>query len=189
LEVSVEGRVASGTSGSAPRGRARRGDGAPNFSLEKGLKTMSVLAKWDPLRELDEFSNRLSTFFGPNQVHNRDENNWFTKAQWAPLVDISEDEHEYLIKAELPGIDKDQVKVTVENGLLLIAGERKSEHEEKNRKYHRVERSYGSFLRSFSLPDDADGTKIKAEFKNGVLKVHLPKSEDAKPKSIEIKVS
>jgi HSP20 family protein len=189
LEVSVEGRVASGTSGSAPRGRARRGDGAPNFSLKKGLKTMSVLAKWDPLRELDEFSNRLSTFFGPNQVHNRDENNWFTKAQWAPLVDISEDEHEYLIKAELPGIDKDQVKVTVENSLLLIAGERKSEHEEKNRKYHRVERSYGSFLRSFSLPDDADGTKIKADFKNGVLKVHLPKSEDAKPKSIEIKVS
>ena len=89
----------------------------------------------------------------------------------------------------MPGLEKDQVKVTVENGILLIAGERKSDHEEKNRKYHRVERSYGSFLRSFSLPDDADGTKIKAEFKNGVLKVHLPKSEDAKPKSIEIKVS
>ena len=150
---------------------------------------MSVLAKWDPLRELDEFSNRLSTFFGPNQVQNRDENGWFTKAQWAPLVDISEDDQEYLIKAELPGLEKDQVKVTVENGILLIAGERKSEHEEKNRKYHRVERSYGSFLRSFSLPDDADGTKIKADFKNGVLKVHLPKSEAAKPKSIEIKVS
>ena len=100
---------------------------------------MSVLAKWDPLRELDEFSNRLSTFFGPNQVQNRDENGWFTKAQWAPLVDISEDEQEYLIKAELPGLEKDQVKVTVENGILLIAGERKSDHEENGRKY-------GSFI-------------------------------------------
>ena len=163
--------------------------GANHFSLEKGLKTVSVLAKWDPLRELDDFSNRLSTFFGPTQAQSRDENGWFTKAQWAPLVDISEDEQEYLIKTDLPGIEKDQVKVTVENGILLIAGERKNEQEEKNQKYHRVERSYGSFLRSFSLPDDADGTKIKAEFKNGVLRVHLPKSEAAKPKSIEIKVS
>ncbi len=150
---------------------------------------MSIVAKWDPMRELDEFSTRLSTFFGPHPGRSGDENNVYTKAQWAPRVDISEDEHEYLIKAELPGIEKDQVRVTVENGLLLIAGERKSEREEDHRKYHRVERAYGSFLRSFSLPDDADGTKIKAEFKNGVLKVHLPKSEDAKPKSIEIKVS
>jgi len=155
----------------------------------KGRKTMKVLANWDPLRELDDFSNRLSTVFAPNQVQKRDENGWFTKAQWAPLVDIGENEHEYLIKAELPGIEKEQVKVTVENGMLLIAGERTVDEENKTHKHHRVERLYGSFLRSFSLPDDADGTKIKAEFKNGVLKVHLPKSEAAKPKSIEIKVS
>ncbi len=150
---------------------------------------MSVLAKWDPLRELDDFSNRLSSVFERSPVQKRDENGWFIQGKWAPLVDISEDEQEYLIKAELPGIEKDQVKVTVENGILLITGERTSEHEEKNRKYHRVERSYGSFIRSFSLPDDADGTKVKAEFKNGVLKVHLPKDENAKPKSIEIKVN
>lgn len=153
---------------------------------------MSLLAKWDPMRELEDFSNRLSTFFGPGQLQNRDDrddNGWFTKAQWSPLVDISEDDEEYAIKAELPGVEKDQVKVTVENGVLLIAGERVSEHEENKRKYHRVERVYGSFLRSFSLPDDADGTKIRAEFKNGVLKVHLPKNKNAKPKSIEIKVS
>ena len=150
---------------------------------------MKVLANWDPLRELDEFSSRLSTVFGPNQGQKRDENGWFTKAQWAPLVDISENENEYLIKTELPGIEKDQVKVTVENGMLLIAGERTVEEEDKPHKHHRVERLYGSFLRSFSLPDNADGTKIKAEFKNGILKVHLPKSEAAKPKSIEIKVS
>jgi HSP20 family protein len=103
-------------------------------------------------------------------------------------VDISEDDREYLIKAELPGIEKDQFKVTVEDGILLISGERETEKENNTRKYHRVERSYGSFLRSFSLPDDADGAKIKAEFKNGVLNVHLPKSEAAKPKSIEVEV-
>ena len=150
---------------------------------------MSVIARWDPLRELDEFSNRLSTYFGPGLVQKRDDDAWFTKAQWAPLVDISEDEHEYLIKAELPGVEKDQFRVTVEDGNLLIAGQRESEKEEKNRKFHRIERSYGSFLRSFSMPDDADGAHIKAEFKNGVLKVHLPKSEAAKPRSIEVSVS
>ncbi len=153
---------------------------------------MNVLTKWDPMRELEEFSNRLAPFFGSSQLQNkedRDVDGWFTKAQWAPLVDISEDDQEYTIKAELPGLEKDQVKVTVENGTLLISGERVSENEEKNRKYHRVERAHGSFLRSFTLPDDADGTKIRAEFKNGVLKVHLPKAEAAKPKSIEIKVN
>jgi HSP20 family protein len=150
---------------------------------------MNTLAKWNPLQELDEFSNRLSSLIGRPTNQKRDEDNWFTQAQWSPLVDISEDDQEYLIKAELPGIEKDHVKVTMENGLLLIAGERTSENEEKNKKYHRVERSYGSFLRTFGLPDDADGTKIKADFKNGVLKVHVPKSENAKPKSIEIKVS
>jgi HSP20 family protein len=122
-------------------------------------------------------------------MQKRDEDGWFTQAAWSPLVDIAEDDNEYLIKAELPGIEKDQVKVSVEDGLLVISGERNSEKEEKNRKYHRVERSYGSFIRSFSLPDDADGTKVKAEFKNGILKVHLPKDETAKPKSIEIKVT
>jgi HSP20 family protein len=153
---------------------------------------MNSLAKWDPMRELEEFSSRLAPFFGSSQVQNKDEreeSGWFTKAQWAPLVDISEDEQEYAIKAELPGLEKDHVKVTVENGTLLITGERAGENKEKNRKYHRVERAYGSFLRSFTLPDDADGAKIRAEFKNGVLTVHLPKAETAKPKSIDIKVN
>jgi HSP20 family protein len=149
---------------------------------------MSTLAKWDPLRELNEFSSRFSNAFA-SEGRNRNENGWFTKAQWAPLVDISEDEEEYLIRAELPGLEKDHVKVTVENGTLMISGERAMEREDENLKYHRVERSYGNFIRAFSLPNDADGAKIRAEFKNGILKVHLPKSEDAKPKSIEIKVN
>jgi HSP20 family protein len=111
-----------------------------------------------------------------------------TVAQWSPLVDITEDEKEYLIKAELPDMKKEDVRLTVENEVLAISGERKFEKEEKGRKYHRVERAYGSFVRSFSLPEDADGSKVSADFKDGMLQVHLPKSQKAKPKSIEIKV-
>lgn len=111
-----------------------------------------------------------------------------TCAEWAPLVDIAEDDKEYLIKLELPEVQKDDVKVTVENGTLTIAGERKSEKEEKGRKFHRVERYYGRFERSFTLPDDAATEQVKAEFKDGVLRVHLAKSEKAHPKAIEVKV-
>ena len=93
-----------------------------------------------------------------------------------------------LIKAELPEVKKEDVKVTVDNGVLTITGERKFEKEEKGKKYHRVERGYGSFMRSFALPEGAAGDKISAEFKEGVLKVHLAKSGEAKPKSIDVKV-
>jgi HSP20 family protein len=111
-----------------------------------------------------------------------------TVAEWVPLVDIVEDEKEYLIKAELPEVKKEDVKVTVEDDVLTITGERKYEKEEKGKKYHRVERAYGSFERSFTLPEDADGSKVSAEFKDGILKVRLPKSEKAKPKAVEVKV-
>jgi HSP20 family protein len=110
-----------------------------------------------------------------------------TVSEWTPPVDIVEDEKEYLIKTELPEV-KEDVKVTVENGTLTITGERKFDKEEKGKKYHRVERGYGSFMRSFTLPEGAAGDKITAEFKDGVLKVHLAKSAEAKPKSINVKV-
>ena len=110
-------------------------------------------------------------------------------AQWAPLVDISEDDKEYLIKAELPEVKKEDVKVTAEEGTLTIMGERKFEKEEKGKKYHRVERSYGSFGRSFTFPDDASPDKVSAEFKDGMLTVHLAKTEKAKPQQIEVKVA
>jgi HSP20 family protein len=110
-------------------------------------------------------------------------------AEWAPLVDISEDDKEYLIKAELPEVKKEDVKVTAAEGTLTIMGERKFEKEEKGKKYHRVERAYGSFVRNFSLPDDASPAKVTAEFKEGVLIVHLPKTEQAKPQHIEVKVA
>ena len=109
-------------------------------------------------------------------------------AEWSPLVDITEDEKEYLIQAELPDMKKEDVRLTVENDVLAISGERKFEKEEKGRKYHRIERAYGSFVRSFSLPEDADGSNVTADFKDGMLQVHLPKSVKAKQKTIEIKI-
>jgi HSP20 family protein len=150
---------------------------------------MNAITRWDPFRELDELQTRLSTLLGRAPVRkdgSKDET--MTVAEWAPLVDIVEDDNEYLIKAELPEVKKEDVKVTVQNDVLTITGERTYEKEEKGRKYHRVERAYGSFARSFTLPEDAAGDKVAAEFKDGVLKVHLPKSEKAKPKSIEVKI-
>jgi HSP20 family protein len=154
---------------------------------------MKTLEIWNPFRELDEVQNRLGRFFGGAPEFGRFPRRLFGNGDialpdWSPQVDISEDDKEYLIKADLPEMKKEDVKVTVENGVLSVSGERKSEKEEKEKKFHRVERSYGTFLRTFTLPEDADSTKIAAEFKDGVLKVHLPKSPAAKPKPIEVKV-
>ena len=110
-------------------------------------------------------------------------------ADWMPTVDISETEGEYLIKAELPEVRKEDVKVTVENGVLTLQGERRQEKEEKGKRFHRVERSYGSFVRSFTLPESVDESSVKAEYKDGVLNLHLPKSEKVKPKAIDVKVA
>ena len=145
--------------------------------------------RWDPFQELEEMEKRLATMFGRGARRSNGEKEAMTVAEWSPLVDITEDEKEYLIKAELPEVKKEDVKLTVQDDVLTISGERKSEKEEKSKKYHRIERSYGSFVRSFRLPEDADGSKVAAEYKDGVLTVHLPKSEKAKPKSIEVKVS
>jgi len=150
---------------------------------------MNAITRWDPFRELDELQSRLSTLFGRAPIRkNGAKDEALAVAEWAPLVDIVEDDSEYLIKAELPEVKKDEVKVTVQDDVLTITGERQCEKEEKEKKYHRVERAYGSFARSFTLPEDADGEKVAAEFKDGVLKVHLPKSEKARPKSIEVKI-
>ena len=151
---------------------------------------MTTLTRWDPFKELDELQNRLSALFGRAPVRKdagREEA--MTLAEWAPLVDIIEEEKEYRIKAELPEVNKSDVKVTVQDDVLTIAGERTFEKEDTGRKYHRVERAYGSFARSFTLPEDADAAKVSADFKDGVLVVHLPKSEKARPKSIEVKVA
>ena len=150
---------------------------------------MNTLARFEPLGELEQLQNRLSTLFGRAPARRGDGREDLAMADWAPLADITEDDKEYIIKTELPDVKKEDVKVTVENGVLTIAGERKFEKEEKKKKYHRVERAYGRFIRSFTLPDDADPGKVKADFKDGVLTVHLPKSEHAKAKQIEVKVA
>ena len=150
---------------------------------------MNTLTRWSQLKQLEALQHGLGSLLSrsPSQWPEGQEEP-MAVAEWAPLVDISEDDKEYLIKAELPEVKKEDVKVTAEAGTLTIMGERKFEKEEKGRRYHRVERAYGTFGRSFSLPDDASPSKVSAEFKDGVLSVHLAKTEKAKPKQIEVKV-
>lgn len=154
------------------------------------LSRWDPMARWSPLKELEEMEKRLSSVFGhvPRKAAGEKEEA-MAIADWSPLVDITEDEKEYIVKAEIPEMKKEDIKLNVHEDVLTISGERKYEKEEKGKKYHRVERAYGSFVRSFTLPEDADGTKVSAEYKDGMLKVHLPKSEKAKPKAIEVKIA
>jgi HSP20 family protein len=146
---------------------------------------------WNPFRELEEMQNRWSSFFGLRLPFLRGpaEAEEMTLTTWTPRVDIAEDDKEYVISVELPGMKKEEVKVSVEDRVLSISGERKSEKEEKGKKYHRIERTYGAFMRSFTIPEGASGEKLAADFRDGILKVHLPKEESAKAKAIEVKVS
>ncbi len=158
---------------------------------------MSILNKWNPmqttrwspLRELANFERGLESFFSRLPGIPGEGEEPISEKLWAPLTDITEDEKEFLLKIELPEMKKEDVKVTVENGMLYVTGERKAEKEEKTTKYHRIERSYGAFERAFTLPERADGSKVSADYKDGVLKVHLPKTPEAKPKAIEVKVA
>ena len=146
------------------------------------------LTRFEPLRDLELLSNRLNRFFGPSLFQGVvDEDARF--GDWTPAVDVEETDKEYLIKADLPAIQREDVKVRVEEGVLTIEGERKQEKEEKGRKFHRVERSYGKFVRRLTLPTDVDQQKVAADFKEGVLRVHLPKAAGAVPRSVDIKVA
>jgi HSP20 family protein len=153
-------------------------------------KTMNAMTRWNPWKEMEEAQRHLSSVFNLTPFRRGaivQDDEAMTLPEWAPAADVVEDEKEYLIKVELPEVRKEDVKVTLENGTLTIAGERKSEKEVNNRKVHRVERSYGRFVRSFLIPDDADASAVNAAFKDGVLSVHLTKSEKAQPKQIEVK--
>jgi len=154
------------------------------------MNTLNKVTTWNPLREMEEAQNRFNPFFlagfpnrmGSGEIHS------LAVADWSPEVDISEDDRGYLLKADLPEMKKDDVRVTVEDGVLSVSGERKCEKEDHKRKFHRIERSFGNFRRSFTLPEDADSTKVTAEFRDGVLKVHLPTTPIARSKAIEVKV-
>jgi HSP20 family protein len=153
------------------------------------------LIRWNPTRELTGWTNDL---FNMQREINRVFDNFFRGgvqadesfglSYWTPAVDIAELENEYVVKVELPGVSKDDVKITLESNVLTIRGEKKQEKEAKDGNYHRVERSYGSFQRSFTLPTTVKNDKIDAVYKDGILTITLPKAEEAKPKQIEVKV-
>ena len=159
-------------------------------SIQKGKK-MNTLITWNQLRDM-EAQNRFHPFLGGFPIPNRmgsGEIHSLAVADWSPEVDISEDDQGYLLKADLPEMKKDDVRVTVEDGILCVSGERKGEKEDQKRKFHRIERSFGNFRRSFTLPEDADSSKVTADFRDGVLKVHLPTTARPKSKAIEVKVA
>jgi len=152
------------------------------------------LVRWNPARDLATWPSDL---FGVQREMNRLFDNFFRGTDrgddaaltaWSPAVDIAEHDSEYLVNVELPGVTKEDVKITLESNILTVHGEKKQEKETKKENYHRVERSYGSFQRSFALPSTVKSEKIDAAFNNGVLSIRLPKAEEAKPKQIEVKV-
>ncbi len=144
-----------------------------------------TLIKWDPWQEIEDMFGRYTRAVGFPRSGSQED---ITTGDWTPRVDISETDKEFVIKAEIPDVKKEDVKVTLDSGVLTIQGERKQEKEEKGKKFHRVERHYGSFTRSFSLPGNIDETKTKASFKDGMLNLQIQKTEETKPKAIDVKV-
>lgn len=147
---------------------------------------MSELTRWNSFREMQELHHRLNTLLEAGLGRRSDDGESLRPGVWEPAVDIFEDKKEYVIQADLPGIRKQDVQVTFENGILRLSGERKQDGERKDRQYLRAECPYGSFHRSFTLPGDTPAGQIEAEFKDGVLRVRVAKSESAKPKQIAV---
>jgi HSP20 family protein len=146
---------------------------------------MVDLVSWDPYREFHNLQDRFGRALG---LTRRDREEEMSLGAWIPPVDIAEDKDKILLTAELPGFTEKDVQIQMEGNLLTIRGERRFEKEEKGdgRNYHRVERSYGQFVRSFTLPSNVDREKIRAKFHNGLLEIELPKREEAKPRQIPI---
>ena len=143
----------------------------------------------DTLRDLQNMSDRIDRLLAGRNIPSAGRDEAMALVDWAPAVDVMETDDEFQIRAELPGVEKKDVKLSVENGVLLISGHREQEKEEKGKRYHKIERAYGNFARSFTVPEAVDAEKVTAEFKHGLLTVRLPKSEKARPKSIEVKVT
>ncbi len=145
---------------------------------------MAMLTRWEPFRDLARLQDEMTRLLGDERMFRAGES-----VGWTPSCDIYEDEEAVKVRFELAGVDPKNVEVRFENGVLTLKGERKLENEEKRENYHRVELSYGTFTRSFSLPGTIDAEKIRAESKDGVLTVTLPKRAEAKPRSIQVKVT
>ncbi len=145
---------------------------------------MAMLTRWDPFRDLARMQDEMARLFEDRLPYRSGES-----VGWTPACDIYEDGEEVLVRADLSGVEPKDVDIRFENGVLTLRGERKLEREDKRDNYHRLELAYGTFTRSFSLPGTVDPEKIRAESKNGVLLIHLPKRPEAKPKTIQVKVS
>jgi HSP20 family protein len=145
-----------------------------------------AITRWRPFRDMvsiqDEMNRLFDDFFGRPLARPE----W--EGTWSPSVDVSETKDNVIVNAEIPGMSKEDVKVTVQDNILTLSGEKKQEKEEKNGSYHRIERSYGSFRRSFTLPTFVQADKVKAAYKDGILKITLPKTEEVKSKEIPISI-
>lgn len=141
------------------------------------------MTTWDPFKEMEAVLDR----YRPRRTLAKHEE--IATADWYPSVDVAETERAFHIHAELPGVKKEDIKVNVNDGVLTLSGHRQSKSEDNTKKYHRIERSYGSFSRSFALPDDVMPEKVEASFQDGVLEVDLPKSKDEKPKQVDVKIN
>jgi HSP20 family protein len=149
---------------------------------------MTGLTRWDPYREFSTLQDRMNRLFNASfNSEGRDES--LTTSSFAPAVDVYEDEHDITLKIEVPGIDEKDIDVRIENNTLTVHGERKIEKEEKEENYRRIERQYGSFTRTFTLPNTVDSDSVSATYEKGVLKVKLAKKAEAKPKQIKVNVS
>jgi HSP20 family protein len=150
---------------------------------------MTVLTRWEPFREFSTLQNRMNRLFRETYSgsgEGRDES--LSTSSFAPAVDVYEDEHTVTLKIEVPGIDEKDIDIRLENNTLTVHGERKIEKEEKEENYRRVERQYGSFTRTFTLPTTVDSEKVSANYDKGVLKIALPKKAEAKPKQIKVNI-
>jgi len=151
---------------------------------------MSIV-RWEPFRDLVGIQDRMNRLFDEafRGARGTSEEEWALGGSWAPMVDIYEQNGDIVLKAELPGVDPKDVDIRVENNTLTLRGQRHFDKDVKRESYHRVERSYGAFSRAFTLPNVVDTEKIKADFKDGVLRLTLPKREEAKPKQISINIT
>lgn len=144
-----------------------------------------AMIKWEPLRDIEDIVDRYSRAMGLPMMRSSD---LLSNGEWCPRVDISENDAAFQVRAEIPGVHKDDVKVTLDNGVLTLQGERRQEKEQKGLRFHRMERSYGNFIRSFTLPSEVDQKHLKAHFHDGLLEVEIPKTGEARSRCIEVPV-
>lgn len=148
-----------------------------------------ALIRWDPFRELSALQERMNRLFSDVRTRPVWAEEEITQGSWVPPVDVYETADSIVLKAELPGIGKEDINVEVKDNTLTLRGEKKIEKEVKEENYYRAERSYGTFQRAFTLPSTVQADKVKAKFKDGVLEISLPKIEEAKPKQIKVEVA